>query len=107
MAKESIIDAIKVKTADSDTTYSVAMPWVITDTAVGTQAKVPKAIVPGLTLDAGTQIQLKLTNGNSHASPTLNVNSLGAKSIVGYGPCTPANFSTAGSIMKLVYDGTN
>lgn len=49
-------------------------------------------------------ILVKFTNGNSHASPTLNVtptggSALGAKSIVGN--------ITAGDYIPLVYDGTS
>lgn len=52
------------------------------------------------------QVKLLLVNGNTHVSPTLNINGLGAKNIIGYGGCAPVNFSTANSIVSLTYDGT-
>ena len=44
-------------------------------------------------IDIGTTILLKLANGNSATSPTLNINSTGAKNIIGSGSCKPSQFS--------------
>lgn len=52
-------------------------------------------------LDEGVTIHVKFTNAQSAASPTLNVNSTGAKSITGGGSWS------AGSVCSFTYDGTN
>lgn len=52
-------------------------------------------------LDEGVTIHIKFTNAQSAASPTLNVNSTGAKSITGGGSWS------AGSVCSFTYDGTN
>lgn len=62
-------------------------------------------------LETGSVVVIKMTNTNSIANPTLNVNSTGAKSIMRYGTTTAstnANTSwNAGSAVTFVYDGTN
>lgn len=80
-------------------------------TAAGTAAKVvtcPEFMATDLT--AGAVIFVDFTNSNTIASPTLNVNSTGAKTIYRYGttkPSTSAESSwNAGSIVCFVYDGT-
>ena len=61
-------------------------------------------------LVAGTTIRVKFTYHNTVASPTLNVNNLGAKSIYRYGTTAPSTSAAtswqAGSIVALTYDGT-
>lgn len=66
------------------------------------------ATIPGLsTLSAGNTLKIKFTNANTGAS-TLNPNSLGAISILKNGS-SPVGVGDipAGSIITLVYDGTN
>jgi len=82
-------------------------------TASGTAAKaVTLTDATGFGLKTGAIIAVKFTNANSVASPTLNVNSTGAKSIMRYGTTAVGTSSTvngwsAGSILVFVYDGTN
>ena len=58
----------------------------------------------------GLTIYVKFTNSNTATTPTLNVNSKGAKSIYKYGttkPGTTANTSwQAGSVVSFTYDGS-
>ena len=62
------------------------------------------------TLITGVTIHVKFTYSNTNATPTLNVNSTGAKSIYRYGttkPSTSAGWSWyAGAIVSFTYDGS-
>lgn len=80
-------------------------------TAQGTSAKVATiqddqefTLVPGVT------VHIKMTNSNTIANPTLNVNSTGAKSIKKYGTTAPSTSSNsswnAGAVVSFTYDGT-
>lgn len=52
-------------------------------------------------------VAVKFTYANTAASPTLNVNSTGAKSIAAYGTTAlPINAWAAGATVVFVYDGT-
>lgn len=57
-------------------------------------------------LTTGTTIRVQFTNGNSAASPTLQVNSLAAKPICSYGS-NPITAIQAGAALNLYYDGTS
>ena len=62
----------------------------------------------GYSLDTGSRIIVKFTNGNTAASPTLSVNSTTAKAIQYRGSAltsTNGNFA-AGSTFEFIYDGT-
>ena len=77
-------------------------------TAADTAAKV--ASVDNFSLSAGASVRVKFTYGNTVVSPTLNVNSTGAKAIRlstgrAAGPGEGLSWS-AGSIVTFVYDGT-
>lgn len=79
-------------------------------TAAGTAAKV--ATVSGVTeLKTGMTIAVKFTYSNTKASPTLNVNSLGAIPIMRYGSTAPSTSAAsswnAGAVITFTYDGTN
>ena len=82
----------------------------VCSTAAGTAAK---TVTVGSTfsLVTGAQVIVKFTNANSVASPTLNVNSTGAKPIYKFGT-TAAGTSTiatgwaAGAVQTFTYDGT-
>lgn len=92
------------------TTYPVASTLYGTcSTAAGTAAKVVTCSNFD-TLTTGVTIHVKFTYSNSVASPTLNVNSTGAKTIYRYGttaPSTSAKTSwNAGSVVSFTYDGT-
>lgn len=79
------------------------------DTAAATAAKTTSTI-PGFVLATGTIVQVKFTNSNTVANPTLNVSGSGAKSIKRYGTTAPSTSADrswiAGSVQTLVYDGT-
>lgn len=78
-------------------------------TAAVTPAKV--VLLPSFDqLLKGVTIHVKFTNTNTAASPTLDVNSTGAKQIMRYGS-TPASSTigtswSAGAIISFTYDGT-
>lgn len=75
-----LITKIKV----SGTTHNIAIPYGVCDTAAGTAAKTVS--IADTVLVEGAQVIVRFTNGNTAASPTLNISSLGAKSII----CTAA-----------------
>lgn len=80
-------------------------------TASGTVAKTVTVTPPITGLTTGMEIYVKFTNSNTKANPTLNVNELGAKPIRRYGSTAPSTSVAtswyAGSVVNLVYDGTN
>ena len=71
-------------------------------TAAATAAKV--ATATGFELVSGTSVSIKFTYSNTAASPTLNINSLGAKAVYVNG--TRYAYWVAGSTVTFVYDGT-
>lgn len=77
-------------------------------TAAGTAAKA--VTVTGTpALEAGLRVIVKFTTTNSAGSPTLNVNSLGAKSIYYRGSAITGssnNILQANRVYEFVYDGT-
>lgn len=78
-------------------------------TGAGTAAKVV-TLAAFDTLATGVTIHVKMTNSNTAASPTLNVNSTGAKAIKLYGTTNPGTAVEtswqAGAIISFTYDGT-
>lgn len=75
-------------------------------TASSTAAKV--AVCAGFSLVTGAVVAVKFTNTNTASSPTLNVNSTGAKAIKKYGTAAPETYMwQAGAVVEFVYDGTN
>lgn len=60
-----------------------------------------------LSLFTGIKVRVKFTNANTAASPTLNVNGTGDIPIVVYAGSAVAGTWVAGSVVDLVYDGTN
>lgn len=77
------------------------------DTAAATAAKVVTcADVDALT--SGMTIRVKFTNANTAASPTINVNSTGAKTVYRFGTTAPVDGDSwkAGEVVELLYDGT-
>lgn len=82
-------------------------PYVTCSTAAGTAAKT--ASLTGFALFTGATITVKFTYGNSVASPTLNVNSTGAKAIYFNGSAISSSlYYTWGAnyVAEFVYDGT-
>lgn len=80
-------------------------------TAAGTKEKTATITSGTFSLETGAVVIVKFTNSNTVASPTLNINSTGAKAIMRYGTTaasTNANTSWyAGTAVTFVYDGTN
>lgn len=79
----------------------------ICTTAAGTAAKV--VTLADFSLYTGAQIAVRFNNGNTVGSPTLNVNSTGARQIVVNGTATPAAKYVAWNTYAnctFVYDGT-
>ena len=76
-------------------------------TAAGTAAKVVTCSDFDELL-TGVTIHVKFTNGNTAASPTLNVNSTGAKAIFRFGTNAGSTSLswTAGQVVSFTYDGT-
>lgn len=73
-------------------------------TAAGTAAKA--ASLTGFTLTTGARVTVKFQNTNTASSPTLNVNSTGAKAIRYNGAAVTASYLKANRTYELVYDGT-
>lgn len=74
-------------------------------TAAATVAKV--VTCSDFVLETGASIVVKFTYYNTGASPTLNVNSTGAKSIKAYGTTAPSTYMwRSGEAVLFVYDGS-
>ena len=71
-------------------------------TAVGTKAKT--ASLSSYALVSYGIVTVKFTNGNTAASPTLNINSKGAKSIYWNGAAVPTNMIKAGDWVTMYYN---
>lgn len=80
--------------------------WYATSsTAAATAAKT--ATCSGFVLEAGAAVNVRFSYENTAASPTLNVNSTGAKAIYANNSTTAANCKwMAGETVHFVYDGT-
>lgn len=91
-----------------DSTYDVkATNYAICETFTSTKAKVATVQNGSFTLEPGVRVAIKFKNANTAASPTLNVNSSGAKTIYCKGATiTATNYWSAGQIIDFVYDGT-
>lgn len=81
-------------------------------TAAATAAK--ETTISGFSasnITTGQVIYIYFSNANGVASPTLNINSTGAKAIKRYGTTAPGTSAgaswNAGSVVCLIYDGTN
>ena len=77
------------------------------DTAAATAAKVVTCADVDV-LTSGMTIRVKFTNANTAASPTINVNSTGAKTVYRFGTTAPVDGDSwkAGEVVELLYDGT-
>lgn len=83
-------------------------PYGVCSTAAATVAKEVTIDYSGtLTLFTGLTVRVKFTNANSAATPTLNVNSTGAKTILfGTGNAVDDAW-IAGAVVQFTYDGTS
>lgn len=85
---------------------SAGIAYATCSTASATAAKV--AVCTGFKLTTGATVLVKFSNTNSAASPTLNVNSTGAKPIVAYGTTAIQAYAwKAGQTVMVLYDGTS
>ena len=85
---------------------SAGIAYATCSTVSATAAKV--AVCTGFKLTTGATVLVKFSNTNSAASPTLNVNSTGAKPIVAYGTTAIQAYAwKAGQAVTVVYDGTS
>ena len=77
-------------------------------TAAGTAAKTVSVTAGTPTLEAGLRVTVKFSNANTAGTPTLNVNSLGAKNIFHKGAqiTTGDNKALLAGTCDFVYDGT-
>lgn len=74
-------------------------------TTASTAAKT--VALTNFTLVTGARIAVKFTVTNTAASPTLNVNSTGAKAIMYRGAAISKGYLEAKRVYEFVYDGTN
>lgn len=85
-----------------------ALQWYgVCSTSASTQAKTVS--ITGITaLTEGLEIRVKMTNAQTYnGTPTLNVNSLGAKTIKQHGSTDAVRYQwQAGEVISFTYDGT-
>ena len=77
-------------------------------TAAGTAAKTASITAGTFTLEAGARVTVKFANANTAGTPTLNINSTGAKNIflLGTQITTGSNKAVLKGMVDFVYDGT-
>lgn len=86
-------------------TYTFTLPYGTCSTSASTKAKTVS--VGSFSLTTGARILIKFTVTNTASSPTLNVNSTGAKSIMYRGSAISAGYLAANRVYEFVYDGTD
>ena len=99
------INQVKIDSTSYDiyskTNYGVC------DTAAATAAKVVTVSNENFALVEGAKVAVEFTYANTASSPTLNVNSTGAKQMRWRGAdLPPTQRWTAGMIVEFIYDGT-
>lgn len=77
-------------------------------TAAGTAAKTVSITTGTFSLEAGARVSVKFNNANTASTPTLNVNSTGAKNIYHKGSqiTTGDNKALLAGTVDFIYDGT-
>lgn len=90
----------------NNTVYPFTLPYGTCSTAAGTAAKAVTANVKTFSLEAGAIVAVKFSYTNTAASPTLNVNSTGAKAIYYRGSAVPAKYLLANKVYEFIYNGT-
>jgi len=77
-------------------------------TAAATAAKAANITAGTFTLEAGARVTVKFANANTAGTPTLNINSTGAKNIflLGTQITTGSNKAVLKGMVDFVYDGT-
>lgn len=81
-----------------------AVKYGTCSTAAATAAKT--VTISGFSLVSGALAVVRFTSGNTATSPTLNINSTGAKSIYRDGAASYGMALASGEAVLLVYDGT-
>jgi hypothetical protein len=104
----SVINQIKLGSVE----YAIAASaYAECSTAAGTAAKVAAINTDGdttntaFTLIKGVAVNVKFTVTNTAASPTLNINSTGAKAIYYNGAAITAGYLKANKVYQFVYNG--
>ena len=90
---------------DNNTMAALGFGYGTSSTAGGTAAK--EASVPNYLLIPGAVVAVLFTNAFTATSPTLNINSQGAKPIKLYGSAIAPGKVRANTVLVMVYDGTN
>ena len=106
-ASTALSTANTAKTNASSALGRATYQYGTCSTAAATAAKV--VTLSGFTLFTGARISVKFTYANTVASPTLNVNSTGAKTIYAYGAAIAVNSPyswNAGATVDFIYNGT-
>lgn len=99
-ANMDIIDATLKGLSDGKASNSDLAKYTHYGTCTTAAATAAKAVTcSGFVLETGAEIEILFTYGNTAASPTLNINSTSAKSIIGAW--------SDGQLMRVRYDGTN
>ena len=88
----------------SDKTYVFTLPYGTCSTAAATAAKT--VTVDNFSLETGARVLVNFTVTNTASSPTLNVNSTGAKPIYYRNSAISTGYLAANRIYEFVYDGT-
>lgn len=99
LATSRTIDGVSFNGSTAITHYGTC------STAAATVAKT--VALTGFTLATGARVLVKFTVTNTAASPTLNVNSTGAKAIMYRGSAIAAGYLAANRVYEFVYDGTD
>ena len=98
------IDGKQINNADDINRFGVC------STGATTAAKTVSITSGTFTLEAGATVSVKFSNANTANSPTLNVNSTGAKSIIVGGQTTASTITGTAYLLQgtctFVYDGT-
>ena len=84
--------------------YTFTLPYGTCSTAAATAEKA--VTVSNFSLETGARIAVKISYKNTASSPTLNVNSAGAKPIYYNGAAITAGFLDAKKVYEFVYNGT-
>ena len=89
----------------NNNTYVFTTPYGSCSTAAGTAAKTVS--VDNFSLETSARVSVKFTYANTAGSPTLNVNSTGAKAIYWHGAALPSSqYWEAGAALDFIYNGT-
>lgn len=84
---------------------SIQQPYAVCNEAMSVPTKTVS--IPDFILTAGAKVTVKFPNGNSAASPSLNVSGSGTKEIYYNGAPISKNFIKRESVHDFVYDGSH